>query len=148
MITVNQLREFLIETQTAIPQIDFAQLVIDDSELTRFLKEREEKETMLFAIMPEYPIEGEQDAPRARNLLMFMILEKTAYREDYYPEYLDCFQRTQELIRLFLENLLGQRSEGCGFMRDLDEDSAYVKPVWKKAGCNGWMITFDTVTNL
>ena len=153
MITVQQLRNYLAEKLVQIPELKTSQLIIDDSELSKFLKELKENQSpILIGVMPAYPIQGTEDITQWNNKLMFMILDKVAYRDTDHSAYLDIFQNTQEIVRKFVYQMLEEKenAEGlfCNQMAWLEENSANVYPIWKKQGCNGWGIEIDVLTSL
>ncbi len=153
MIRVNRLREYLAEKHAAIAAVNFSQLVLDDTELSNFLKDlKKEQNMMLFAVMPEFNMQGQEDNAKLNNKLMFMILEKTAYRDNDHDSYLDIFGRTQEAAYEFITMLLEDKENGddlnCGLMSWLNENSINIYPIWKKNGCNGWGIDIDLLTQI
>lgn len=153
MITVNQLRQYLQQKLIDIPSLKSQQLIIDDSELSKFLKDSKESDSpMLFGVMPAYPISGNEDAAMWNNKLMFMILDKTTYRDNKHEEYLDIFHSTQAVMRDFVHLLLEEKAnaEGlfCNSMERLQEDSINIYPIWKKQGTNGWAVELDVVTRV
>ena len=153
MITVQQLRSYLANKVIEIPALKSSQLIIDDSELSKFLKELKEKDSpMLIGVMPAYPIQGTEDSTQWNNKLMFMILDKTSYRDTDHEAYLDIFEKTQVIVRQFVNLMLNEKenAEGlfCNQMAWLEENSANVYPIWKKQGCNGWGIEIDVLTSL
>lgn len=153
MITVQLLRQYLKDKLVQIPALKSEKLIIDDSELSKFLKDMKVSDSpMLIGVMPAYPIQGDEDSTQWENKLMFMILDKTPYRDTDHEAYLDIFEATQALTRQFVEQMLAEKenSEGlfCSQMVFLQENSANVYPIWKKQGCNGWAIEIDVLTNL
>lgn len=152
MIPVNRLREFLLECKNSITSINFTQLVVDDSELVKFLNDKEDTDnTFLIAVMPQFNVIGNEDRAKWDNQLMFLILDKSTDKNfEDYDAYLDMFADTQAVTSEFVELLLGQKvgdnGEFCGLMNELKEDSIVVTPVWRKAQCNGWQVQIDLVT--
>lgn len=153
MITVAKLRNYLKETIVALPELKFEELVIDDSELSDFLKDLKcDSNHFIIGIMPGYPIEGSEDSAKWNNKMMFMILEKTNYKNTDHSAYLDIFERTQETAKKFVYKMLEEKENGeglfCGMMTRMSESSVNIFPVWKKNGCNGWVIEVDALTDL
>jgi hypothetical protein len=148
MVSVNRIREFLAETKTAIPDIDFIQLVVDDSELEKFMKDRPVSEkAMLFAVMPEFQLNGSADVTKWNNQFLFFIVVKTNDRNLTHDKYLDVFSFTQQVVKDFVYKIVSDKQNdsfmNCSLLQELDESSIVVSPVWGKAQCNGWMIAFD-----
>lgn len=148
MVAINRLREFLAETKAEISEINYTQLVADDSELEKFMQERSVSDnTLLFGVLPEFQLRGSEDQVKWNNQLLFFIVEKTNDKNLTHDQYLDVFARTQAVVKKFVEGIiekkLNQELMGCHFLREIDESSIDVSLVWRKAQCNGWLITFD-----
>lgn len=151
MITVQQLKQYLIQKLVDIPALKSQELIVDDSELSKFLKElKKEQSPMLLGVMPAYTVQGDDDSNQWGNKLMFFILHKTAYRDLNHQEYINVFIETQSICRRFVELMLEEKAnyQGlfCNNMAFLDENSINVYPVWKKQECNGWAIEVDVLT--
>ena len=154
MLEVNSLKQFTAEMQGKISGINKSIVLLDDSELTNILKELKLTENcILIAIMPQYPVKGNDDAIKWVNQLQFMILKKSADRDfKNHDEYLDMFQQTQLLMKEFVNILLmektGDNGDLCGLLNELVEQSILVYPVWRKAQCNGWALEIDLLSNI
>ena len=159
MLPINRLREYQAEVIASLfdddgnKMFNFADLIIDDSELSKILKERtQEDNTYLIAVMPEFNMKGEQDSAKWENILQFFILDKTDYSEHDRDSYLNIFVQTQAKAQAFVEKLLDDKANQdgmfCGFLSWLDENSIRVYPVWKKDGCNGWAVEINLDTPL
>ena len=154
MLKVTRLREFLLEAKATVANINFTQIVVDDSELTKFLQERKTADNnFLIAILPQFGITGTQDSIKWDNQLMFMILRKGADKDfKNHDEYMNEFATTQTVVKNFVEYIIRQKMLGngelCGLMSDLKESSIVVSPVWKKTGCNGWQIQIDLLSSM
>jgi hypothetical protein len=149
MLRVNQLRTLLQECQDQIPGINRNELVLDDSELTNFLKDFKPTENcMLIAVMPQFNVKGQEDSIQFVNQLQFMILKKSADKNfKNQGDYLDVFQETQGLMLLLIEKVLGEKIEDlCGDFSNVIEESISVYPVWQKAQCNGWTLEIDLLS--
>jgi hypothetical protein len=157
MLPINRLREYQAEVCAQLLDNDgkklfnYKNMVIDDSELSKFLKERvPDENTFFIAVMPEFYMKGGEDSSKWENVLKFFILDKTDYSEHDHDSYLDIFTKTQAKAKVFVDKLIEDKSnrEGvfCNFLSWLDESSISVLPVWKKDGCNGWVVSlnFDT----
>lgn len=132
---------------------NFTTLIVDDSELSKVLKERtEEDSTYLIGVMPEFAMKGEEDNSEWENILSFLVLDKTDYSEHDRDAYINIFATTQIKAKAFVDKLIDDKAnhEGvfCNFLAKLDIGSITVKPVWKKESCNGWIIelNFDSPT--
>jgi hypothetical protein len=151
MISITRLREFLAETKQEIDGINFAELVIDDSQFVSFLKERKETDnSMLFGVVPQYPLDGREDTYQWINQLQFFILVKRSNR-DSHDALMDNMETTRALTQEFVEyvilNSVGDSNLFCGLSNELLAGSLLVHPVWNKAQCDGWAIEFDLRTS-
>lgn len=156
MLLINRLREYLAECKASIKSKDpepkrlfnYATIVVDDSELAKVLEEREETEnSFLIAVMPEFNVKGQEDNAEWENITAFFILDKTDYSDHDRDSFINIFASTQIKAKAFVDKLLDDKAnhEGvfCNFLAKLDESSITVKPVWKKNGCNGWMVELN-----
>jgi hypothetical protein len=149
MLTVNQLKSLLQESQTEIPGLNKNMLLLDDSELTNFLKDLKTTENcVLIGIMPQFLPKGTEDSIRFISQLQFMILKKSADKDfKNHDEYLAMFQETQDLMMLFVQKLFGEKMEDlCGGTAEYIEESLSIYPVWRKAQCNGWALEIDLLS--
>jgi len=157
MLPLNRLREYQAEVADALRDeenqklFNYCDMVVDDSELSKILKERvEEHNTFLIAVVPEFNMKGEEDKAKWENVLQFFILDKTDYSEHDRDSYLNIFVKTQVKAKAFVDKLLEDKTnlDGmfCGFLSWLDENSIRVYPVWKKDGCNGWGVEINLDT--
>ena len=159
MLPLNRLLEYQVELCEALRDstnermFNFTDMIIDDSELAKVLKERvPEDNTFLISVMPDYTMKGEQDNEKWENILQFFILDKTDYSEFDRVAFLDIFVVTQLKAKAFVYKLLEDKAniDGvfCGFLSWLKEDSISVRPVWKMNGCNGWTVTINLDSSL
>ena len=151
MISITRLREFLVETKTEINGINFSELIIDDSQFISFLKERKETDNaMLFAVIPQYPLEGQEDRYKWMNQLQFFIIKKRSARFSH-DELISNMEQTRSLAQEFVEyiilNAVGDSNSFCGLSNELIKGSLLVMPIWNKGQCDGWAIEFDLLTN-
>ena len=157
MLLLNKLIEYTDSCKTALvddegnTMFNFSDMVLDNDELSKILQERKKTEnTFLIAIMPEHGMEGEEDNSKWKNMLMFMVLNKTDYSDLKRKEYLNEFASTQIKARAFVDKLLTDKAnmDGmfCGFLSWLKEGSIRVYPVKQNQGCNGWAIEIDIDT--
>lgn len=151
MISINRLREFLVETKTEINGINFSELIIDDSQFISFLKERKETDNaMLFAVIPQYPLEGQEDRYKWMNQLQFFIIIKRSARFSH-DELICNMEQTRSIAQEFVEyvilNSVGDSNTFCGLSNELVNGSLLVMPIWNKGQCDGWAIEFDLLTN-
>lgn len=158
MLPINRLLEYQSEVCALLLDendnrlFNFTDMIIDDSELSKVLEERvQEDNTFLISVMPEFYMKGTEDNAKWENVLQFFILDKTDYSEHDRDGFRNIFVQTQTKAQAFVSKLLDDKAnhEGgfCGFLSWLKEDSIIVTPVWKKQGCNGWMIEINLDTS-
>lgn len=150
MITINDLRTFLAEYKTLTPSVGFAQLVIDDSQFVKFLKERTSSDGfLLFGIVPQHPLVGAEDLYQWESNLMFFILKKRSDRASH-DEILENMHATQQAAKHFAHYLLSEAitREGklCAIAHEVKEASLLIQPVWEKAQTDGWAIELDLLS--
>jgi hypothetical protein len=159
MLPINRLLEYQAEVCASLLDdqskklFNFTDMVIDNTELSKFLKERvPEDNTFLISVMPDFEMKGEEDNSKWENILQFFILDKTDYSENDHDAFLNIFVQTQIKSKAFVDKLLEDKSNHkgvfCGFLSWLKEGSISVRPVWKKDGCNGWTVTINLDSSL
>lgn len=153
MLTVNRLRELLIEVKAKIITIKYAQIIIDDSEFSKFLEERKPAEnTMLFAVLPDHSVQGSQDKLMYNNYLRFFILNKAANKNMKHDDKLDLYNDVQLSVNAFIKLIVNEKSgedgDFCGILTFLKEDSLSIDLVWDKQQCWGYDITFEIKTQI
>lgn len=152
MINPLRIKGLLTDMQTQIDSINKSELVIDDSQLIKFLEALKQNENFfLLGIVPEYPLVGDQDRLKWKNQLMFMILKKTNDKETKHPDFLkildDTLVAAKEFVYLLISEKTGDEGDFCGIANELIEDSIRVYPIWNKSGCHGWGIDIDLLSN-
>lgn len=154
MLPINRLREYQAEVIASLFDeqsnkiFNYAELIINESQLAKILKERKEEDnTFLIAVMPEFNMKGDEDRAKWENILQFFILDKTDYSENDHDEYIDIFVQTQAKAQAFVNKLVDDKANHngmfCSFLSWLDENSIRVYPVWNMNGCNGWAVEIN-----
>ncbi|SFU49153.1 hypothetical protein SAMN05216480_10548 [Pustulibacterium marinum] len=125
---------------------NYFQTVLDDSELTKFMKDEfsGEKNTGLFLVIPRYDGSGSEDAFLFQTRLMIFFVDKTDFSEHDHASYIQIFKDVQVKVNAFIDLMIEQKSDGkyCEVLSFLEERSLSVNPVWKKSGCNGFVMEF------
>lgn len=125
-------------------------MVIDDSQLTKYLSDHQtDHNLLLIGVMPEFgntSTDGDNFKLSTQN--QFMIVKKTSYSEVNYDEYFKIFEDTyiiaELVVKKLLEDSLGYNQDNlCTPLRFLITSSINIVPVWNKSSCNGWSITFN-----
>lgn len=143
MILVSELRDYVKQKKEALAAVNFARVVVQKDELTRFLSDVSDRDNqIMICVMPSARSNGSDgDAIKMNNALGFFFLEKTEYSEKRQEEWLDVFERTQESALAFFYNLIDELQAGtCSWSRYLDIKSVSIDPESNFAGCNGWSV--------
>ncbi len=153
MLNLTQISNFIDQAKTAIPAINFTDIVADDSELVSILKDRKETDNQyLIAVIPDYTIDGNENSLKWNNKLMFMVLTKASSRSITKAERNTLLAQNQEtaqaLVYFLLEKKSGDNGDFCGIMNEVVENSITLSVVWEKAQCHGWIIEMDLLTKL
>lgn len=151
MLSITRLKEFLVETKTLIPSIKYVNMVVDDSQLVSLLRERETEENNMFiGIVPQFNVQGAEDASKWNNQLLFMVLAKSSRSNTSLEDQVDLLEATRVTAKAIVEYMIGEKTgdngELCGLTNELIENSIIVTPIWEKAQCSGWMIQLDLLT--
>nr|WP_317631403.1 hypothetical protein [uncultured Flavobacterium sp.] len=158
MLFLNRLYEYSAEIKAQLldeegnPIFDYQDSVIDDSELSKILKDKiKTGQSVLVSVCPDHTVIGGEDNSKFTNHLIFFVLEKTNYNDTDRDQFKQIFVRTQMRVYKLIQKFLEDKSEGsgafCNILKQLTENSINVTPVWKKEQCNGWMITLNFDTN-
>lgn len=150
MLRVNRLREFVVEVKTAIPEIKYVQVIITNEEFVKFLEERKTSEnTMLFAVIPEHGVSGQEDRSKYENYLQFFFIDKSAEKDLKHDLKLDLYDKVQGIVSKFINLILEAKSgdsdyfESCNMLDELNEESIEVKTFWDGVQCRGYEVLFD-----
>ena len=157
MLPINRLLEYQAEVCATLLDdntnklFNYSTMIVDDSELSKVLEERTDEESaFLISVVPSFNLSGAENASKWNNTLLFFILEKTDYSAHDRDTFLDIFTRTQSITQQFVDKLLEDKADNnslfCGFLSWLNEEYITVDPVWKKQGCNGWMVQINLET--
>jgi len=153
MINPLALKAFCVDMQNKIDAINKNEVVIDDSQLVKFLEAFKPNENLfLLGIIPEYIITGDQDKTKYKNQLMFNILKKTTASNVKHDEFIQILNETALAAKRFVEILVSEKSgddgDFCGIANDILESSIRIYPIWNKAECHGWAIDVDLLSHL
>lgn len=143
-----QLRELLAELKTAIPGINSIIPVVDDSQLATKIENKSTADNIiLVGVLPQYGRSGSNADRSKRDMAgMLLIVEKTDYSDFTDEAFIELYERTFLVADAVEKYLLTKASEGCyNLLSFLDVNSLIIRPVWKKAGCNGYSLEFDTL---
>ena len=143
---------FLVACKDAISEINHIEMIIDDSQLANRISEVHVADNLLlYGVLPDYGGDyRDEEGVMYDNGLDFLILKKTEYTDVSYNEFNDLMQETLMVARKFLTFVYGEKNNPntCPTFYYLKEGSEKITPVWAKAGCNGYMVSFNLRTEL
>lgn len=152
IFTPNDLRAFLAVCKAQIPAINYVLPVIDDSQLANDVGNvNKSQNLLLYGVLPDYGgTSGEEDGLMMDNGLDFLVLKKVQYNDITHDDFIDVMQETlmaaRELVKLVYEEKNNPNT--CPQFYYLREGTEQITPVWAKAGCNGYMVSFNLHTEL
>lgn len=155
MLRVNRLREFVAEVKTAIPEIKYVQVIITNEEFVKFLEAiKTSDNTMLFAVIPEHGVMGQEDRTKYENYLQFFFIDKSAEKDLKHDLKLDLYDKVQGTVSKFINLILEAKSgdsdvfESCSMLDELNEESIEIKTFWDGLQCRGYEVLFDLKTRI
>lgn len=152
IITPNELQVFLAECKSQIAAINHVEMVIDDSMLANKISQVHVADNLLlYGVLPDYGGDyREEDAPMFDNGLDFLIVKKVEYADLTADEFNAVMEETLLAAREFLTYVLESKNNPntCPTFYFFKEGSERITPVWAKAGCNGYMVSFNLRTEL
>lgn len=146
MNTITWFKNYAQELHDTIEGINRNRIVLDDSELTKYLSEHSEADNhLLVGVMPSFTSTGSNvDEHQYKGYTQLLILQKTSYSSESYDDYIGIFETAFSVASLVVEKLKEDASEGkCNFLSLLNISSIQIVPVWNKSACNGWNIIFS-----
>ena len=133
----------VMEATSDISEITRRSLVATDDELVELLNDH--KTGIIFlSVLPSFSGYGvDEDNSGIISFLQFFVLEKTDYSSlKKQDEYIEIFQRTLEAAKKFMNHVYKQNINNCS-ADELQYDFS-LRPISRKAQCNGWEIQIDS----
>ena len=145
MNVITWLRSYLQELEDNIDGINRNRMVIDKSQLTKYLNDHQSTQNfILIGVVPDLSGKGESaDSFQLKNTTQLMVLERTTYSEHNYEQFYEIFERVYDTIEEMVKKMLADSLTGCAQMRMLNTQSIQIIPVWNESSCNGWKILFN-----
>lgn len=126
----------------AIPEINYQQMIIDDSQLVKFLQEISfDQNILLFSLIPDYNSQGTKDSAQVITVAQFLVLKKT-YDNIGHDQFITDLKETEKASFKIQEYLIEQSEIDCD-LRFFSESTWQMSPIWNYAGCNGFSINFS-----
>lgn len=144
MIDPVTLKETIMEATAAIPDIRRREIVATDDEFVDVLGELKTGDNLLLvAVLPAYGGFGQQDQAGVYSYMQFFVLQKVDYKAlKNRDEYVAVFQRTLAAAVAFVRDLFGISALNCS-AEQLQYDYQ-IRPISRKAQCNGYEIQIDS----
>ncbi|UJF29899.1 hypothetical protein L0B70_00455 [Kaistella sp. 97-N-M2] len=144
MINPVILKELMMEATASIPSIKKREVLVTDDELVELLGDHKAGDNILLvAVLPTYGGGGQEDEASIISYMQFFLLEKVDYKSfKNRDEYLNVFERTLAAAVDFLVQMFTATGRNC-----TDEILQYdyqIRPVSRKAQCNGYEIQIDS----
>jgi len=145
MNKITWFKNYLQQTQDAITEIKRNRMVIDKSQLTKYLDDQSSASNfLLIGVLPDFSAKANTaDDFRLVNTTQLMILKKTTYSEYNYDDFYGIFEETYAIVELVVKKMLNDSLQGCAEIRFLNPESIQIQPVWDESHCNGWKISFS-----
>lgn len=152
MITISNLRTFTAEVLAEIPEFNKQLIVIDDSQLSKFMSDISEDDNLIFvAVIPSHKMNGNNsDDAMPLDLMLFMVLNKFD-RQDGQEAFLNSMELCQLATKKLIDKMIANKRDEtkmCGIMKFLQVQSISVDPVWELLGCDGYEINFQLKSRL
>lgn len=152
ILTPNELLAFLAVCKAEIAEINHTEMIIDDSQLANRINDVHLADNLLlYGVLPDYGGDyRDEEAIMYDNGLDFLILKKVEYADLTQAEFNGVMQETLMAARKFLTYVYNEKMNvnTCPTFAYLRESSEKITPVWAKAGCNGYMVSFNLRTEL
>jgi hypothetical protein len=152
IFTPNDLREFLAVCKAQIPVINYVKPVIDDSQMSNDVNQVKKSDNLLlYGVLPDYGGDsGEEDGLMMDNGLDFLVLKKVQYSDITHDDFIDVMQETLMAARELVKLVYAEKNKPntCSKFYFVKEGKEQITPVWAKAGCNGYMVSFNLRTEL
>lgn len=152
ILTPIALREFVTTAKDALPEINFAQVVIDDSQMANSISEQSANENLLlYGVLPDYNSDTRQeDGLMMDNGFDFLVLKKSVESDLTNDELMEVMEATLLATKKLIELIFEEKNNPntCPQFYFLKEESIQITPVWAKAGTNGYMLSLNLRTAL
>ena len=143
---IQQLENLLDAIQTALPAINYHEMVIDDSQLVKFMQSiKASQNLMLFCLVPDYNGQGTNNAVQTITVVQLLVMKK-AIDTRSHKSFLADLKETEAAGFAIKDYLVDQRDINCD-LRFFKEANWQMSPIWNLAGSNGYSINFNLPHN-
>jgi len=143
-MNLSDIRSILPTIVQEVTDINYAQVIVDQSQLTEFLQKRNKDDNnMLFFVIPEYSRRGNEDSTIRVGNYQALIFRKYAER-DSHEDFLNLMQSTEDTIKALEEWMLLHKAQNpCGIFAKYIDSSSLITPVWDFVSCHGHSLNFE-----
>lgn len=149
MIDIQKITAYTEEIKSQIPEIKSTFLVIDDSQLSNYLKETSESDNLiLVGFIPSHSIDGSTDDPLTTDSMVWLILKKTDRSQ---RSFIETMQECQRVTKTLVKKMINDKpsfDNSCGIMRMLQIATINIDPVWAINSCDGYEISYQLKSSI
>ena len=150
MLLVSDFRLYIESIQTHFPQIVRNKVVMDDTQLNKFLADEvvDDDNYTVVGIIPKHKPIGNEDTVQSKDIASLLILKKITRSDKTHEDFLDDIGEAQVLTRAVILKMREDKMRGdCKVMTFLQIPTMDINPVWGLSSCDGYEIDFSLETN-
>lgn len=145
MLKISDLRQYVAAIQAEVPEIVKNEVVIDDSQLAKFLQDFKSKgDYIVLGIIPKHTPLGTYSTLKVDDFVSLLVLTKIDRSKKTHDEFLETFEKSQEIAKKVTDKMYADATNDdvCHFMRELVPNSLDINPIWALSSCDGYQIDF------
>ena len=150
MLALNDFRAYVTNIKDSIAEIARAQVVMDDSQLNKFLEdEPDDGNYIIIGIIPKHNPIGNVDTIQSLDKASVLILKKVTRSDQDHEIFLDTIAEAQAVTKKVILKMRADKLNDeafCNVMKFLNIESLDVNPIWALSSCDGYEIDFSTQT--
>ena len=151
MLFIDDFENYLKTLVAFIPEIERSEVVIDDSQVNKFLEEiPDDGKYIAMGIIPKHNQTGDADTIQSVDYAAILILKKVTRSDQDHTVFkatiLEAQKVTRNVILKMREDKIDDENE-CSVMKFLTIESLDLNPIWGLAGCDGYQIDFSLKTH-
>ena len=143
---INGLKNLLNSLQASISAINYTEMIIDDSQMVKFMQNISKDENLLlFCLIPDYNSQGTTNAVQTITVVQMLVFKKS-YDSIEHDQFINDMQEVEQAAFKIKDFLVDARDNDCDF-RFFKESEWQMSPIWNMASCNGYSINFNLPHN-
>lgn len=143
---INGLRNLLDTLKATISDINYTQMIIDDSQMVKFMQNiSRDQNLLLFCLVPDYNTQGTNNSVQTITVVQMLIFKKS-YDSIEHDQFLSDMEETEQAGFKIKDYLVEARDTDCD-LRFFKESEWQMSPIWNLASCNGYSINFNLPHN-